>query len=119
MRRYFNPGKAMKRIGRYILNGLTVLSLLLCVATVGLWMLSDSASPSFAFIRHNENCVATLSGGDITIANSPDMAWEELRVLIGPRTSRLDDSDSDFARRFKELRAMATAPPWSIQIRFA
>ena len=30
----------MKRIGRYILNGLTVLSLLLCVATVVLWVRS-------------------------------------------------------------------------------
>jgi hypothetical protein len=30
----------MKRIGRYILNGLTVLSLLICVATVALWVRS-------------------------------------------------------------------------------
>lgn len=30
----------MNRIGRYILNGLTVLSLLLCVTTVGLWVRS-------------------------------------------------------------------------------
>jgi 4-amino-4-deoxy-L-arabinose transferase-like glycosyltransferase len=30
----------VRRIGRYILNGLAVLSLLLCVATVGLWVRS-------------------------------------------------------------------------------
>ena len=33
----------MRRIGRYILNALTVLSLVLCVATVGLWVRSYSA----------------------------------------------------------------------------
>src|SRR5256885_2082005 len=30
----------MRRIGRYILNGLTVLSVVLCVATVALWVRS-------------------------------------------------------------------------------
>jgi hypothetical protein len=30
----------VKRIGRYILNGLTGLSLLLCLVTVGLWVRS-------------------------------------------------------------------------------
>jgi hypothetical protein len=34
----YNAG--VRRIGRYILNGLTVLSLVLCVATVGLWVRS-------------------------------------------------------------------------------
>jgi hypothetical protein len=33
----------VRRIGRYILNGLTVLSLVLCVATVGLWVRSHVA----------------------------------------------------------------------------
>src|SRR5438046_2327971 len=38
-------GKAVRRIGRYILNGLTVISLVLCVATVGLWVRSYHAGP--------------------------------------------------------------------------
>jgi len=30
----------MRRLGRYILNGLTVLSLLFCLATVAMWVRS-------------------------------------------------------------------------------
>jgi hypothetical protein len=39
-----NEGEGVRRIGRYILNGLTVLSLVLCVVTVWFW-LSHRARP--------------------------------------------------------------------------
>jgi hypothetical protein len=47
-------GEVMKRIGRYIFNALTVLSLLLCVATAGLWVRS----------YHNEDCLIHISNSD-------------------------------------------------------
>jgi hypothetical protein len=37
-----SEGEGVRRIGRYTLNGLTVLSLVLCVATVALWVRSAS-----------------------------------------------------------------------------
>jgi hypothetical protein len=38
----------MKRLGRWMLNAVTVLSLLLCVATVGLWVRSQSGADIWA-----------------------------------------------------------------------
>ena len=43
----------MKRIGRYILNTLTVLSLVLCVATVALWVRSYFASECLTIARYD------------------------------------------------------------------
>jgi hypothetical protein len=37
MRLRADGGQDVKRVGRYILSGLTAVSLLLCIATVGLW----------------------------------------------------------------------------------
>ena len=45
----------MKRIGRYIFNGLTVLSLLLCVATVGLSVRSRSVNDVWEWRRIESN----------------------------------------------------------------
>jgi hypothetical protein len=44
MRHDSNEGEGVTRMGRYILNGLTVLSLVLCVATVVLWVRSQRVS---------------------------------------------------------------------------
>jgi hypothetical protein len=44
-----SSGEAMKGIGRYIYNALTVLSLVLCVATVGLWVRSYFVNDSFGW----------------------------------------------------------------------
>ena len=41
----------VRRLGRYIFNALTVLSLLLCVATVGLWVRSYWRSYFFRFVN--------------------------------------------------------------------
>src|SRR5437763_255670 len=40
----YNAG--MKRVGRYILNALTALSLVLCMATAGLWVRGQYAADS-------------------------------------------------------------------------
>jgi hypothetical protein len=41
----------VKQIGRYIFSGLTVLSLVLCVATVGLWVRSYYVSDEIRWLR--------------------------------------------------------------------
>ena len=42
-------GLAMRRFGRWMFNGLSVLSLVLCVATIGLWIDSRSKIDGFYF----------------------------------------------------------------------
>ncbi len=51
-----DKGDSMKRVLRWLLNGLTVLSLLLCVATVVLWVRSYSVCTCLA-------CQAGMSSG--------------------------------------------------------
>src|SRR5437763_821895 len=43
----------VRRIGRYILNALTVLSLVLCVATVGMWVRSYWVGSTLSRVSQN------------------------------------------------------------------
>jgi hypothetical protein len=60
----YNPD--VRRIGRYIINGLAVLSLVLCVATVGLWGAAAFGVRQRTFER---------GGRIITIGIAGDHAW--------------------------------------------
>src|SRR5690349_846649 len=44
--------EGMRRIGRYLLNALTLLSLLLCAATAAFWIRSHWITDGISFERH-------------------------------------------------------------------
>jgi hypothetical protein len=68
-----NEGEGVNRLGRYILKSLTILSLLLCVATVGLWRWSWTAeaspdpSPSLQLTKSQPLYWAVLNPGRFTV----------------------------------------------------
>ena len=72
----------MRRIGRYILNGLTVLSLVLCMATVGLWVRSYGIPQKLQFSRSGVLWEVASDHGRLTLDNAPQ------RTLESERTSR-------------------------------
>ncbi len=68
----------MKRLRRIIFNALTVLSLLLCAAAMGLWVRSYWRTDAVIRFRHiSEACRLCVSGGRIVIDNAPQRSDEQ------------------------------------------
>jgi hypothetical protein len=97
----------VRRIGRYILNGLTVLSLVLCVATVGLWVRSYWRSDALVRVIHNAD--HRLSPGEQFIVRSKGVcsarghfgALSSNIVMEGPGVSLFADASARYDRNFR------------------
>jgi hypothetical protein len=66
----------MTRVGRYILNGLAVLSLVLCVGTVGLWVRSYRTADSLLRVRGADLANLTSNRGAIVLRSARLVALE-------------------------------------------
>jgi hypothetical protein len=63
----------VRRIGRYILNGLTILSLVLCVATAAFWVRSHWRGDQFGLGFPNQMYFEIQSGnGDLVLSEGRD-----------------------------------------------
>jgi hypothetical protein len=67
MRHDAGRGKSLKRLRRIIFNGLTVVSLLLCIATVVLWVRSYWATDGFAYARNQNISIGRSVRGKLSI----------------------------------------------------
>src|SRR4051812_48700175 len=64
-------GPAMKRILRVLLNGVTVLSLVLCVATVALWTWSHRSHQRVRLSRPLDHYTLHSNDGRLTVTGPP------------------------------------------------
>ena len=88
----------MRRIGRYIFNGMVVLSLVLCVATVALWIYSYWSVAPLLKWTHGEKWELIAQRGSLIVDNEPQVRDEYVRDLS--RTSALiADLDREIAER--------------------
>jgi hypothetical protein len=105
----------VRRIGRYILHGLTVLSLVLCVATVGLWVRSCSIDDGWVARPATDRYIGMRSvGGNL------ELSW---RIQDGdaakyPWRFGRGDFDMDMAAAPRDVQQLTirsaspgTAPP--------
>jgi hypothetical protein len=92
MRRHPCGGDAMKRIGRYIFNALTLLSLLLCAASIAMWIRSykvlDYYGAPLGPIRFEFDSGAgwpqALLAADV-VTNTYNDGWRSVRGTPTPR----------------------------------
>ena len=120
----------MRRVGRYIFNALTVLSLLLCVATVGLWVRSYIASDQIwlyltGYARSDADYDAHEYWGvsskgrtrwDFNEVNDRNPPSEDLTTPEKVRSSGLDYFTS--APRSLEVQAGRTEPEYHLRQEF-
>jgi hypothetical protein len=64
----------VKRVGRYILNSVTVLSLALCVGTVALWARSYTAGSGLSY-KGNSRMIVSVEGKLMLIARDTPMVY--------------------------------------------
>jgi hypothetical protein len=106
-----DEGEGVRRIGRYILNGLTVLSLVLCVATAGLWLstlrvykqirqqyLHGGELVTLSGWSYKGRAVLLRSDADAKSWDSP-VRWESVRASE-PEASRLGQSQARYLTGF-------------------
>ena len=62
----------MRRLGRYIFNGLTLLSLLICLATVVLWHRSNSYFDGLLWGERGQRWILQLRAGEASIQLEKD-----------------------------------------------
>src|SRR5690349_12682404 len=80
----------MRRIGRYILNGLTALSLVLCVATVGLWVRSRGVADAINYSKGNGLLDASITSG----AGGISVWWKRRVIWFDPHSEEAPDPDA-------------------------
>jgi len=113
----------VKRLRRILFNALSVLSLLLCLATAGLWAQSYWAEPGLAFNRKGERCRICVIRGRLVEDNKPQRD-DIARQMMGKAEGMLGTNPSDLTeaivaehrRLLQELEDLARQPslrPWT------
>src|SRR4051812_30809875 len=98
----------MKRLRRIILNALTVLSLLLCVATVVLWARSFHHDGAFEFSVRSVRWELTSRRGSLWFDNYPQSRLESDQWHATFKESLAEDE-----RLFHRTLTTISAPDWN------
>jgi hypothetical protein len=91
---------AMSRFLRILLNAATALSLVLCVATVVLWVRSHvRPALTYDYAWRGERWQAVAEEGVIRLHNGPQRAWEDARRPAGD-AARMKENEALIAEYF-------------------
>jgi hypothetical protein len=106
----------MHRLARWPLNALTVLSLLLCVATVASWVRSRRAIVQAPFIWRGARCRVYVWHGSAGMDNAPEEREYNLRTAAVNERKRFQRQAADLAataHRMAESPLAQSTDQWS------
>jgi hypothetical protein len=85
MRERAGEGEGMKRVARYIVNALAILSLALCVATAPLWIWCNRSEHPFSALYRGKRYTVTSAAGVIKLGAAPAPMVKSSRDLAAER----------------------------------